>query len=170
MKCSVHTEVDAVTSCVQCGKYLCSRCSTAVGGRSYCPVCVAGALGIDKKKGGGRVLVAGVLGIIAGILCLITGAALIGLGLTVGGTENCYYYWGDYYCESTDEILWFLVGPGIGLLLLAILSIIGSSIALTKRHFPIAVMGSVFALLSFWPLGLPALILMAMSKEDFESQ
>jgi ABC-type Na+ efflux pump permease subunit len=140
-----------------------------VVGKSYCPVCIASPLGIERKKSAGKTIAAGVLGIIAGILCLITGGVLTGLGFALGGREDCYYTWSGRYCGSSDEILWFLVGPGIALLVLSILSIVGSAIALTRRNYAIAVAGSVFAFLSFWPLGLPALILMCISKDDFKS-
>jgi len=39
MKCSYHPEVEAVTTCVSCGKDVCILCKTLVGEQIYCQPC-----------------------------------------------------------------------------------------------------------------------------------
>jgi len=39
MKCAYHPEIDAVTTCVSCGKDVCILCKTLVGEQIYCQPC-----------------------------------------------------------------------------------------------------------------------------------
>ena len=41
MKCYYHPEVDAVASCTNCGKAICSSCAVNVAGRLVCQQCLA---------------------------------------------------------------------------------------------------------------------------------
>ncbi len=44
MKCAVHTEVEAVAFCRNCGKALCDQCKRDVRGILYCEACLADLL------------------------------------------------------------------------------------------------------------------------------
>jgi Domain of unknown function (DUF5668) len=46
MKCAVHSEVDAVGYCRNCGKAMCSTCVRPVRDVLYCEDCLAGIVGI----------------------------------------------------------------------------------------------------------------------------
>jgi hypothetical protein len=46
MKCAVHTDVDAIGYCRNCGKALCSVCARPIRDVFYCEDCLAGAVGI----------------------------------------------------------------------------------------------------------------------------
>ena len=46
MKCAVHTDVDAIGYCRNCGKALCSTCARPIRDVFYCEDCLAGAVGI----------------------------------------------------------------------------------------------------------------------------
>lgn len=46
MKCAVHTDVDAVGYCRNCGKAMCSTCVRPVREVLYCEECLAGIVGI----------------------------------------------------------------------------------------------------------------------------
>lgn len=39
MKCAYHPEVDAMGSCVSCGRLVCEACETTLGGKLYCQPC-----------------------------------------------------------------------------------------------------------------------------------
>lgn len=39
MKCYLHNEVDATSTCTRCGKALCSECAINVGGKIMCKQC-----------------------------------------------------------------------------------------------------------------------------------
>ncbi|TET39210.1 MAG: TM2 domain-containing protein [Dehalococcoidia bacterium] len=49
MKCAYHPEVDAVGSCVNCGKMICTECTVPLGGKSYCEAC-AGEVFAKKQE------------------------------------------------------------------------------------------------------------------------
>jgi len=46
MKCAVHTDVDAIGYCRNCGKALCTTCARPVRDVLYCEECLAGAVGL----------------------------------------------------------------------------------------------------------------------------
>ena len=153
MKCSIHPEVDAVGVCVNCGKAVCSTCRNIVGGKTYCPACVTNVSEIVERKQTGKPIAGGILGIIAGVLGFFIGIILIADGATV-----------DYYWESVD---WSEVGIGIALVILGIMAVSGSSFAIARKNFTLSVIGGVCAL-PVWLLGVPALILIAMSRDEFQ--
>jgi hypothetical protein len=153
MKCSIHPEVDAVGVCVSCGKAVCSKCSNLVHGKIYCPSCVTNVSEIVERKQTGKPIAGGILGIIAGVFGFFIGIILIADGATV-----------DYYWESVD---WSEVGLGIALVILGILAILGSSFAIARKNFNLSVIGGVCAI-PVWLLGVPALILIAMSRDEFQ--
>jgi hypothetical protein len=106
------------------------------------------------RQQSGKPVAGGVLGIIAGVFGFAIGAILIGGGVTV-----------DYSWESVD---WTTVGLGIAEVVFGILAIIGSSYAFGRKNFTRSVVGGICALLALWPLGIPSLILIAMSRSEFQ--
>ena len=116
------------------------------------------------QKRTGKPIAAGVLGIIAGVIALIIGIVLVSVVATVSD-----YYCDYYYCDYRNYIAWGWMGPGIAFLVLGFLAILGSSLALARRSFGMAVVGGIAAFLGFWPLGLPALILVSLSSNEFGS-
>jgi len=149
MRCAIHPEEEAVGICVQCGKPVCLECRTKVEDRIYCPVCTAKAYATAAGKRTGKPIAGGILGIIAGAINFSAGTILIVDGATV---------------ESVD---WSEMGLGQALVILGILAIVGSSVAIARRNFILAIIGSVCALPSLL-LGVPALILIALSHEEFD--
>ena len=154
MKCSTHPDVDAVGVCINCGRAVCATCRTVVGGKTFCPQCATGVSKVAKREPTAKLIAGGILGIIAGVLGLVLGVILI-----AGGSAT------DYPWESAD---WSVVGLGIAAVVFSILAIIGSSFAVARKNFTIAVIGGVCALLALWPLGIPALILIVMSRGEFQ--
>jgi hypothetical protein len=53
MKCAVHSDVDAVGYCRNCGKAMCSTCVRPVRDVLYCEECLAGIVGIPGTSSGG---------------------------------------------------------------------------------------------------------------------
>lgn len=156
MKCSNHPDVDAVGVCVNCGRAVCAACRTVVNGKTYCPACATGVSGVGRRKFTAKPIAGGILGIMAGVIGFIMGVILI-----TGGSAT------DYYWESVD---WFAIGIGIATLFISILAVFGSSYAFGRKNFTIALIGGVCALLALWPLGIPALILIGMSRSEFQSE
>jgi hypothetical protein len=50
MKCAVHSDVDAIGYCRNCGKALCSVCARPIRDVFYCEDCLAGAVGIPSPS------------------------------------------------------------------------------------------------------------------------
>lgn len=149
MRCAIHLEEEAVGTCVRCGKAVCLACRTTVESKIYCPVCAAKVYETAAGKRTGKPIVGGILGIIAGAINFSVGIILIADGATV---------------ESVD---WSEMGLGQALVILGILAITGSSVAIARRNFTLAIIGGVCALPSLL-LGIPALILIALSHEEFD--
>ena len=116
------------------------------------------------QKRSGKLIAGGTLGIIAGVIAVIIGIVMVAVVATVSGY---HYSHGYYYYEN--YISWGWMGYGIAWLVLGFIAILGSSLALRRRAFVMAVIGGVAALFVFWPLGLPALILISLSSNEFKS-
>lgn len=50
MKCYIHTEADAIGTCVRCGKFICETCKTELKGKNYCKKCVDEELQEKENK------------------------------------------------------------------------------------------------------------------------
>ena len=79
MKCAIHSEVDSVAFCGQCGRPVCSECRREVRGMAYCESCIAARLqapGIPGVSGPGVESSPGValaLGFIPGVGAIYNG-------------------------------------------------------------------------------------------------
>jgi len=153
MGCAIHPEEETIGICVQCGKAVCLECRTMVGDKVYCPVCTAKVYEKGAGVRTGKPVVGGILGIIAGVINFSVGIVLIVDGAAV-----------DQLSESVN---WSEMGWGEVLVILGILAIIGSSLAIARRNFVISVIGGVCALPPLL-LGIPALVLIARSRDEFE--
>jgi MFS family permease len=154
MKCSTHHDVDSVGVCVNCGRAVCSTCRTVVGGKTYCPACATSVSDVLKRKPTAKPIAGGILGIIAGVLGSVLGIIFIAAGATP-----------EYPWQSVD---WFAAGLGIALVIFGILAIMASGFAVARKNFTLSAVGGVCALLALWPLGVPALILIVMSRGEFQ--
>lgn len=101
-------------------------------------------------------VIGGILGVIAGLGPLIAGAVLMATGTV------CSFAW--------EGVEWGRVCGGIVLFALGIVAIVGSSFAIARKNFVLSIVGGVFAMFSpLWFLGVPALILIALSSREFHA-
>ncbi len=154
MGCAIHPEEETIGICVQCGKAVCLECRTMVGEKIYCPVCAAKVYEKEAGKRTRKPIVGGVLGITAGLINFAVGMVLIVDGVAVD--------------KPIESVNWSEMGGGEVLVILGILAIIGSSLAIARRNFVISVIGGICALPPLL-LGVPALILIARSRDEFEA-
>ena len=154
MGCAIHPEEETIGICVQCGKAVCLECRTMVGDKVYCPVCTAKIYERGAGKRTGKPVVGGILGIIAGVINFSAGIGLIVDGAAID--------------LSSESVNWSEMGWGEVLVILGIIAIIGSSLAIARRNFVISVIGGICALPPLL-LGIPALVLIARSRDEFES-
>ncbi len=51
MKCCIHSEMDAIGTCVYCGKFFCKDCLVEVNGKMYCKADISKVVDEAKEKG-----------------------------------------------------------------------------------------------------------------------
>jgi len=101
-------------------------------------------------------VIGGIFGVIAGLGPLIAGIVLMATGSV------------DRFPWETVE--WGRIGGGIALFILGIVAIVGSSFAIARKNFVLSIIGGVCSMFSpLWFLGIPALILIALSSREFDA-
>jgi TM2 domain-containing membrane protein YozV len=50
MNCYIHSERQAIGTCVGCGKFICEECRTEVSNKNYCKSCVSEIINESKRK------------------------------------------------------------------------------------------------------------------------
>ena len=50
LNCYVHNEVEAVGTCVGCGKFICEKCNTELKGKNYCKKCLDELFEENQRK------------------------------------------------------------------------------------------------------------------------
>jgi hypothetical protein len=108
---------------------------------------------------------AGVLSIVSGVFGILGSAGLI---LFAVFFISLVSFEGYPFEDSPFVFLEaFYLGWGIVALLLAILAVIGGIYALQRKHWGLALAGSIAAILVFFPTGIAAIIFIALSKNEF---
>ncbi len=103
--------------------------------------------------------VAGILSIISGAFKLIGFLVLIAVGFFVAVSPDRY---------TRMNPVWILTIVGIILIVLGVLSIVGGVYTLQRKKFGLSLAGAIAALLPLNLLGLAAVILLALSRREFE--
>ena len=107
---------------------------------------------------------------VAGVLNIITGA--LGVLGAIGSFIAFYVVGGDWGIPGMEAIPGFvpgiILGTAIPSLLIAVLALIGGIFAVQRRRWGWSLTGSIASILSIFPLGVIATILVAISKKEFE--
>ena len=112
--------------------------------------------------------IAGVLDIIAGVMSLLGAGALFVLGI-VGTGAIAAAGAQDPEAARVAFVPIALFGPlSLLCLLIGAIAVAGGLAAIRRRKLWLAVIGSIAALLSFFPLGIPAIILTVMAEKEFQ--
>jgi hypothetical protein len=118
--------------------------------------------------------VGGILSIVAGALGVLGGLFLLLFGIFFQSIANEPDFWTSSGASTTmthDQaiafitILYSVIGV-IGLVLGA-LAIVGGIMCLRRKHWGWALAGAIAGCLSFLPLGVGAVVLVAMGKSEF---
>jgi len=135
--------------CPKCGK-------ETAGNPTYCPGCGARLSEGPAAKKTGFSTVAGILDIIDGSLKLlgVFGLTIVIIGILIGDEER--------------NALAILLAIAIPLAVLGILAMAGGISALQKKSWGMALAGAIAAVLPFSLLGIAALILTALSRDEFK--
>jgi hypothetical protein len=109
----------------------------------------------------------GILSIVSGTLGLIAIAFLITFGATFGSdiARDVLKSLGFWQAGLPLKIIVFIAIP---LIIINALAIIGGIYAIQRRVWGLALAGSICAILPSRLLGVPAIILIALSRKEFE--
>lgn len=119
-------------------------------------------------NGGSKTTVAGVLDIIAGVTSLIGAGVLLLIGVIgSGGISAAATH--DPEAARLAFIPLALFGPlALLCLLIGVIAIIGGIAAIRRSRLWLALAGAIAAVFSFFPLGIPAVILTVMAEREFD--
>jgi len=110
---------------------------------------------------------AGILDIISGSFGALCGAVLLVLG-TAGGSFLAFYKDVGVPQLAPAAILALFLTLAIPLVIIGILAIVGGIYALRRKNWGLALAGSIAAFFPSWLLGIAAIVLIALSRDEFE--
>ena len=141
--------------CPKCGKEI-------AGSPAFCPHCGT-RLGPGQAANKPKLsVIAGVLDIIGGGLGLLTGLGLLiffAIVFNVAAVEDDILY-GFFYAVLVPCFLVIAVG--------GVMAIVGGIYALKRKNWPVALIGAIAAALGMGVLGIAALVLTVLAKDEFE--
>lgn len=109
-------------------------------------------------------VVAGILDILSGVLSLISFVAFLIGSIAVGWNVVDIYVWDPGTRIALSVLIIFTVLSFV----LGVLALIGGVYALQSKKWGLALAGSICALVPTFVLGLAAVILTGLSKDEFE--
>jgi hypothetical protein len=114
-----------------------------------------------------KATVGGVLAIVASSLGALTGLFFLAMPALLGSVNNVDPS-GLLTDGDVNQIFTIVyVGLGILLILLGAVGLVGGIFAVNRRKFGLALAGAIASSISFYPLGIVAVILVSMSHADF---
>lgn len=134
----------------------CPRCGKeAAGAPQFCPHCGAHLGPVEAPRKPKLSAIAGILDIVSGILGLVTGIGFFIFLILVPLDVDIPY--GLIFIPSL--LLTAVAG---------VLAIVGGAYALKRKNWGMALVGAVAAALGMGVLGIAALVLTALSRDEFE--
>jgi hypothetical protein len=106
-------------------------------------------------------LTAGILDIICGSIAILILLVL----MIVGGISGIVMPMMPRFPELMPALLWWLSIPAA---IIAILAITGGICSLQRKNWGLALAGSIAAFFPLWLLGIAAIVLTVLSKEEFK--
>lgn len=135
---------------------VCPKCGREVTGNpTFCPGCGGKLSEGQSPKKIGTIVVAGILDIIVGCLSVF---GVLGLMVAIA------------FVSDEPDTLAILVPIAVLLALKSILALVGGMYALQRRNWGMALVGAIAAALPFSLLGIVALILTALSRDQFSQR
>jgi hypothetical protein len=105
---------------------------------------------------------------IAGILSIVFGAfdLICVLGIIISAF---FVAWEPGSTEDGVNVMAVLIAIGVAFLIFGTLAIIGGIFGVQRKGYILSLVGAIATLLPFNPLGIAPVVLMAMSKGEFET-
>jgi hypothetical protein len=123
---------------------------------------------VDNKwslVGGIMSIVSGGFGILGGLALMVVGVLFAGLMRLADSASSS-----RLTPEQFGTIFGLIYGGmGLFLLLFGVLALVGGINAVKKKHWGLALAGAVGGTLSFFPVGVMAVVFTAMAKPEFEA-
>jgi uncharacterized BrkB/YihY/UPF0761 family membrane protein len=140
----------------------CPKCGKETADNSeFCPSCGAKLTEGQKPKKTRLSAVAGILDIVAGSFGLV-GVFVLTVAMIVLANDP------DRHAADEVDPIVVLVAMAVPLAILGVLAIVGGIYALRRRNWAMALTGAIAASLPFSLMGIAALVLTALSREEFE--
>ena len=114
--------------------------------------------------------VGGILSIVAGALGLVGGLILLLVTLFMSSAFNDPAIFGDFSTTDGQFLTIFSIIYGVAgvfCLIVGVLGIVGGIFSLQRKHWGWALAGAIAGCLSFLPLGVGAVVLVAMARSEF---
>lgn len=173
MKCSYHPDVDATGVCVNCGRMVCRDCALTLQGRVYCQPCadelvVARPAVKPKTDRSGLLTAGGILSIVSGAISILYSLFFILPFLMI------LLFSSETSAPEDDWDLWFplifLTPFTLAFTVLGVMAIIGGIQALKRKRFGLALGGAICGSVFMQVFGIPAVIFIALSKDEFKKK
>ena len=108
--------------------------------------------------------------VIAGVLNIITGSLGLMYALAVFLLFVILDIGIDYYLVFPEFISAFILAVVIITALFSLLILVSGLYALERKYWGLALAGSIVAVFGFFLLGIPALVLIALSRDEFDAK
>ena len=116
--------------------------------------------------------IGGILSIVAGAFAVfyLIGLLFIVLALSVGSMEHHYFYDGYRYNDGflAAIMVFYIVILG-GMTLLGALGVVGGIFSIRRKNWGLALAGAIAGTITFFPVGIPAIVFVALGKGEFET-
>lgn len=115
--------------------------------------------------------IGGILSIVAGAFAVfyLLGLVFMVLVFSIASVESGFYYdgYGSPDGVFTAVMIFYIIFLG-GFTLLGVLSVIGGIFALRRNNWGLALAGAIAGTIVFFPVGVPAIVFIALGKGEFE--
>jgi hypothetical protein len=109
----------------------------------------------------------GILAIVASVLGALMGLFFLAMPAMLGSMSDIGTSGSLTPDEVSQIVVVLYVGLGIFLILLGALGLVGGIFSINRHKFGLALAGAIASSISFYPLGIVAVILVSMSRPEF---
>lgn len=120
----------------------------------------------NARTGGILSIVAGALGGLGSLMCILS----MILVFSIAVTDSRYYYDGYRYADESFTVflvVWIVFA--LFFVLLGALGVVGGIFAIRRKNWGLALAGAIGGTITFFPVGVPAVIFVALGKNEFEA-
>lgn len=120
----------------------------------------------NARIGGILSIVAGALGGLGSLICVL----FMILVFSIAAMDSSYYYDGYRYADGSFTVfmvIWIVFA--LFFVLLGTLGVVGGIFAIRRKNWGLALAGAIAGTITFFPVGVPAIIFVALGKNEFET-